>query len=527
MASANTNADNYFNCLIYRLYSLLCDQDSSDQSITLIVDFFKLVLLKRPVETEAALNDLRIRLIDTTTSDFVAVLLESKDQLELLGSTWEDALDYETRRARKSVHSETIRLDDISRKFSKTSTSQVQTALRCRETIAEWKAGIHEVESTRLKNTRQDIIDQKTSVLHAWLEQAATVYLSGALLSCQEDDIVWQIDNCEGPDRMRKKVHPQVKISSQSLSTNLPLDLDLTNSSTMNISSVTSNQDHLIPSIDFGEVDQNRRIRRILEPRDVIQHVFNSNRIIGLNSCQSLLILTGKNLYLVDNYFQRTNGDLVTIFEVPDSEKDQHLLTLSELSGHLSKPTQVDEQTHQNRRWRFSDLVEVYQRKYLYQSTALELFFADGSSHLLVFASKSDRSTVYNLISQYNPQAVYLGAPTLTAASLSGKLKDSFRGQRTRLEIKTKEWEAREISNFEYIMFLNTQSGRTYNDLTNYPVFPWILADYHSEKLDLTDPCTFRDLSLPMGAQSEERRKESRERYDQLAELGDGTIPFQ
>lgn len=30
-------------------------------------------------------------------------------------------------------------------------------------------------------------------------------------------------------------------------------------------------------------------------------------------------------------------------------------------------------------------------------------------------------------------------------------------------------------------MFLNTSAGRTYNDLTNYPVFPWILADYTSD----------------------------------------------
>lgn len=38
-----------------------------------------------------------------------------------------------------------------------------------------------------------------------------------------------------------------------------------------------------------------------------------------------------------------------------------------------------------------------------------------------------------------------------------------------------------EISNFEYLMHLNTVAGRTYNDLMQYPVFPWILADYHSE----------------------------------------------
>ena len=30
-------------------------------------------------------------------------------------------------------------------------------------------------------------------------------------------------------------------------------------------------------------------------------------------------------------------------------------------------------------------------------------------------------------------------------------------------------------------MFIYTCAGRTYNDLTNYPVFPWILADYTSD----------------------------------------------
>lgn len=50
-------------------------------------------------------------------------------------------------------------------------------------------------------------------------------------------------------------------------------------------------------------------------------------------------------------------------------------------------------------------------------------------------------------------------------------------------------------------MHLNTLAGRSYNDLMQYPVFPWILSDYDSEILDLSNPDTFRDLSKPMGAQ--------------------------
>ena len=44
-----------------------------------------------------------------------------------------------------------------------------------------------------------------------------------------------------------------------------------------------------------------------------------------------------------------------------------------------------------------------------------------------------------------------------------------------------------EISNFEYLMCLNTLAGRSYNDLMQYPVFPWIIADYDSQVISLTD----------------------------------------
>jgi hypothetical protein len=39
-------------------------------------------------------------------------------------------------------------------------------------------------------------------------------------------------------------------------------------------------------------------------------------------------------------------------------------------------------------------------------------------------------------------------------------------------------------------MALNTFAGRTYNDLTQYPVFPWIIADYTSPTLDLNKYAT-------------------------------------
>ena len=56
----------------------------------------------------------------------------------------------------------------------------------------------------------------------------------------------------------------------------------------------------------------------------------------------------------------------------------------------------------------------------------------------------------------------------------------------------TQRWQRREISNFEYLMFLNTIAGRTYNDLNQYPVFPWVLINYESSELDLNLPSNYR-----------------------------------
>ena len=45
-------------------------------------------------------------------------------------------------------------------------------------------------------------------------------------------------------------------------------------------------------------------------------------------------------------------------------------------------------------------------------------------------------------------------------------------------------------------------------------MFPWVLADYTSPALNLTDPRTFRDLSKPIGALNPERLEEFLERFN-------------
>jgi hypothetical protein len=61
---------------------------------------------------------------------------------------------------------------------------------------------------------------------------------------------------------------------------------------------------------------------------------------------------------------------------------------------------------------------------------------------------------------------------------------------------------------------VNTLAGRSHNDLTQYPVFPWVLSDYTSEVIDLNDSKIYRDLSKPMGALSEKGREYHQSRFE-------------
>lgn len=121
----------------------------------------------------------------------------------------------------------------------------------------------------------------------------------------------------------------------------------------------------------------------------------------------------------------------------------------------------------------------------------------------LNFASIKDAKNVGTLVVSSRNDALF---PRRISRNKSGII--SLVDQRIAIEqaeIARESWRRREINNFEYLIILNTLSGRSYNDLTQYPVFPWILADYTSEKLDFNKSSTFRDLSKPIGALDSKR----------------------
>ncbi|XP_078683644.1 neurobeachin-like isoform X8 [Branchiostoma floridae x Branchiostoma belcheri] len=158
-------------------------------------------------------------------------------------------------------------------------------------------------------------------------------------------------------------------------------------------------------------------------------------------------------------------------------------------------------------KWHFHDIVAIFSRNYLHQRTALEIFFANRSSVMFSFPDQATVKKVVYALPRVGVGVNY-GLPQARRVSLATP-KQLFR-----MSNMTARWQRREISNFEYLMFVSTIAGRTYNDLNQYPVFPWVLTNYESEELDLTLPSNFRDLSKPVGALNPKRRSFFQERYE-------------
>jgi hypothetical protein len=61
-------------------------------------------------------------------------------------------------------------------------------------------------------------------------------------------------------------------------------------------------------------------------------------------------------------------------------------------------------------------------------------------------------------------------------------------------------WLKNRISNFDYLMLLNTFSGRSLINLFQYFIFPVILKDFNHRIINLANKAMYRDLSLPIFA---------------------------
>lgn len=584
LAAADTQSKN-LQLLCYLLYNKLV---SGEHLVRLAAaSLWRMILVQRPDEMTALLSRgpfaLQRRLADgfdalvgMEDDAFLQWIDDEREDLDtlffgILSRSWDTFVHDENAKSDESVRNRAHKRRDRLKQWAQLEKHGEDVIRKHHATLPHWISNICASEFLKSQRSSQDMHDNSAFMWSAFSNLLLDLRRPGGVLA-DDKERKWQLDQTEGRSRMRRRVVPDDSDERQDYqpkrkaSEPAPVKMDtriraLSEGETVLNPPVLTAEPEAVedPETQDGEndgdnrsileenfemiddpkfeleeyEDKNRKVMRSLQRGDQVQNVCNLSRVIGLEAVEGLLIIGKDSIYILDNFFQRTDGEIVNVWQAPTEERDPYVRMIAGRESHDRR-----HQEHDTRSWKWSDLVSVSKRRFLFRDVALEIFFTDGTSYLLTFFSARVRDDLCNQLGHKAPQVTgsvghsrpediwryeTLRSQEDEPKSLGSKFASVFGNLGS--NPATRKWVRGEISNFHYLMLINTLAGRTFNDLTQYPVFPWVLADYTSEELDLTNPKTFRDLSRPMGCQTPDREAGFRERYNAFAEMGDDNSP--
>ncbi|KAM7209628.1 beige protein 1 [Naviculisporaceae sp. PSN 640] len=507
-----------------------------------------------------------------------------------MSTTWEQYVKSENDNTIMTAKSRLKNRKDRLRLWHNELLERENVLLRHEMANSAWMKSIYFSEHFKHQRLLQDQQDDNAFLASTYEKMERDLRRPGAVFS-ESQAIKWKIDRTEGRNRMRlrllpdypaqqqpeyqpkRKIGDNVSASSLRLNTSVggaqgvgatpmtampPIEVDpdgAKDETDINAESESdpavsqTDQQSVTPEDDFELVedpndpdaedafeDKNRKVMRRLQQGDTVQNVYNISRIIGLDASEGILIIGKQALYIMDNLFQNSDGEIVNVWQAPPEDRDPFSIIIagSKASDRRQNQNRLDQAS---RSWKWHEVLSISKRRFLFRDVAIEVFFTDGRSYLLTAINSTMRDEIFSRLTGKTPHT--------NSANLLPNPEDAWRLEGLKFTEEApqtfgakfgsifnssawnpmmRRWQKGEISNFHYLMLVNTMAGRTFNDLTQYPVFPWILADYTSEELDLNNPATFRDLSKPMGAQSVSRTADFNMRYRSLAEIGE--TPF-
>lgn len=136
------------------------------------------------------------------------------------------------------------------------------------------------------------------------------------------------------------------------------------------------------------------------------------------------------------------------------------------------------------------DIKLILRKSRYHLLTAIELQTYDGKSFFIDFIKEKVLNRVINALNKNNIVLIKAFADHFNQLNL------------------TSQWKSRKITTFEYLMYLNVYSGRSFHDLSQYPLFPWILSDYSTDiDFNCLHDDIFRAFDTPLGMLSPTKRQ--------------------
>ena len=129
----------------------------------------------------------------------------------------------------------------------------------------------------------------------------------------------------------------------------------------------------------------------------------------------------------------------------------------------------------------YNDIKEVVNRTFSYIWISVEIFLKDGKSFLFNLFNEDNNSDFFDVLKHQKIPIIR-------------RVKEYFKKEEF-----SKKWKEEIISTYDYLLILNKLSSRTYNDLNQYPVMPWLFLIDGKEKI--------RNFDLPISVQDEKTKQ--------------------
>uniref|UniRef100_A0A452HZU3 Neurobeachin-like protein 2 n=1 Tax=Gopherus agassizii TaxID=38772 RepID=A0A452HZU3_9SAUR len=342
-------------------------------------------------------------------------------------------------------------------------------------------------ENLRYNSMLKQLNSQHTATLRQW--RAAQLYLTceqGPWAERKQNPIHWKLSNVENYSRMRLKLVQNYNFNSHQEASDLRDNLGMQQTQ-------PSSESLLLEVVKQVKVSDMEDDILELPEEDATEEQGQKEKLVLSEECE-----------------------LITLIDVIPGRLEVTTQHICFYDGSIEK----EEGEHQNIgfdfKWSLSQIREIHLRRYNLRRSALEIFLTDQTNYFLNFSKE-----VWNY--QSCPGGLSAEGQILVRNKVYSQIlslrSPNIYGTRSPQELfkasgLMQKWVNREISNFDYLIQLNTMAGRTYNDLAQYPVFPWVLRDYTSEELDLNNPAVFRDLSKPIGVVNEKNAKAVQEKYE-------------
>ena len=176
----------------------------------------------------------------------------------------------------------------------------------------------------------------------------------------------------------------------------------------------------------------------------------------------------------------------------------------------------------------FYKIKYVFKRRYFYRRNCIEVFTIKNKSYLFKFDNeKKTNKILENLTKKLNIEKYTIEIENNDFGKKIGYYNKNciipLKYDNYNLSEIYKKWKNWEISNLHFIMILNIFGNRSYNDLNQYPIFPWIITDYSSDNLNTANfydnmkelpPFLIRQFNSPMAML--DFNKESKERKEKF-----------